>query len=230
MTGTLTTEERLERIDHEVDDVKQRFIEAMEQLAGEPAVDDTFDARLTNVLERLNELGTNLQPDDFDKAQLTSLFRSLWRARDLADAAASRPSLDTCDELLILIERIRHVVRDALDEHVTGVAEDRGVVVKDLREWLPNTPLAAVADLVGVDRRTLHRWSQQSGPPSPRLALVARLVAILRHAWTESGILAWFDRPRRDLEGRRPRALLDDPAADDALIRAARSGRSQYAS
>lgn len=230
MTETLTTEERLERIDSEVDDVKQRFIEAMEQLAEEPAVDDTFDARLANLLERLNQLGTNLQADDFDKDQLAALFRSLWKVRDLVDAAGGRPNLDTCDELLILIERIRHVVRDALDEHVTGVANDRGLVVADLREWLPSTSLAAIADLVGVDRRTLHRWSQQSGPPSPRLALVARLVAILRHAWTEAGMLAWFDRPRRDLGGRRPRALLEDPTADDALVMAARSGRSQYAS
>jgi hypothetical protein len=226
----LTPEERLERIDSEVEDVKKSFVEALERLADEPAVDASFGARLDSLVERLNRLGTDLQPDDFDKDQLASLFRSLWAIRDLVDAADGSPDLDTCDRLLVLIERVRHVVRDALDEHVTGVADDRGLVVKALRGWLPNTPLRTIAELVGVDRRTLNRWAHQSGPPSPRLALVARLVAILRHAWTEAGILGWFDRPRRDLGSRKPRALLADPAAEDALIMAARSGRSQYAS
>lgn len=227
---TLTTEERLEHIDSELEDVKTRFIEALEQLAEEPAVDDSFGTRLRSLTERLNKLGTDLRPEDFDKDQLASLFRSLWAIRDLVDAANGSPDLDTCDQLLVLIERTRHVVRGALDEHVTGVAHDQGLVVQDLREWLPNTPLTTIADLVGVDRRTLNRWSHHPGPPRPRLALVGRLVAILRHAWTEQGIVAWFDRPRRDLAGRKPRALLGDPAAEDALIMAARSGRSQYAS
>jgi hypothetical protein len=43
-------------------------------------------------------------------------------------------------------------------------------------------------------------------------------------------IVAWFYRPRRDLDGRKPIALLDDPNEDYALISAARSSRSQYAS
>jgi hypothetical protein len=228
--NSLTTEERLERIDNEVEDVKDRFVEAIEQLTEEPAVDDSFVARLGGLIERLNQLGTDLRPEDFDKDQLASLFRSLWSIRDLVDTADGSPDLDTCDELLVLIERVRHVVRDALDEHVTGVAGDRGLVVKDLRRWLPNTSLTTIAELVDVDRRTLNRWTHNPGPPSPRLALVARLVAILRHAWTEHGIVAWFDRPRRDLGGRKPRALLADPTAEDTLIMAARSGRSQYAS
>lgn len=59
---------------------------------------------------------------------------------------------------------------------------------------------------------------------------MARLVAILRHAWTEDGIVAWFHRPRRDLQGQRPIAVLKDPNYDeDELISAARAGRSQYA-
>jgi hypothetical protein len=59
---------------------------------------------------------------------------------------------------------------------------------------------------------------------------LARLVAILRHNWDEEGIIAWFERPRRDLSGRRPATLLADPNAEDELISAARSGRNQYAS
>lgn len=225
-----TTEERLERIDQELEDVKQRFVDALEQLAQEPEVDDSFLARLGGVVARLCQLGTDLRAEDFDKEQLTALFRTLWTVRDLIDESDGRPDLDTCDQLLVAIERIRHVVRDAIDEHVTGVAADRGLVLKDLRTWLPHTPLAVIAELVDVDRRTLTRWAKQASPPPARLALVARLLAILRHAWTEPGMVAWFDRPRRDLGGRRPRTLLDDPGAEDALVMAARAGRSQYAS
>jgi hypothetical protein len=62
------------------------------------------------------------------------------------------------------------------------------------------------------------------------LRVFARLVAILRHNWDEQGIVAWFDRPRRDLGGRRPATVLLDPNYEDELISAARAGRSQYAS
>ena len=40
---------------------------------------------------------------------------------------------------------------------------------------------------------------------------VARLVAILRHAWTDEGVVAWFYRPRKDLDARKPIELIDEP-------------------
>jgi uncharacterized protein (DUF2384 family) len=100
----------------------------------------------------------------------------------------------------------------------------------ELDRWLPDVPDQTVAKMIGVDRRTLSRWRGQAGQPRRNLRVFARLVAILRHNWDEEGIIAWFGRPRRELDGRRPVALLDDPNAEDALIGAARSGRSQYAS
>jgi hypothetical protein len=230
LADTLTSGERLERFDQELEDVKRRFIEAVEQLQAEPAVDESFAERLGALAARLNNLRTALEPADYDKEQLVALFKALFRIRDVVDHSGGEPDLDACDELLIDIERIRHVVRDALDEHVTGVRQDRGLVIEDLKSWLPNTPLTKLAELIAVDPRTLRRWGVQTGPPQRRLRVVARLVAILRHNWTEEGVLAWFDRPRRDLEGRRPRTLLDDPNMDEALIMSARSGRSQYAS
>lgn len=85
-----------------------------------------------------------------------------------------------------------------------------------------------LAELLAVTPRTVHRWSSQAGEPEHRLQLVARLVAVLRHAWTPKGILAWFHRPRRDLDEKRPIDLLDDPAAERSLLSAARSSRNQY--
>ena len=227
---TLTTEERLEHVDNELEDVKQKFTEALDQLDEEPAVDGALNDRLREISRRLNSLGDELRAEDYAKDQVVAFFRALFAIRDLVDQADGKPDLDTCDQLLVNIERIRHVVRDALDEHVTGVADDRGLVVGDLREWLPHTNLETIAGLAGVNRRTLTRWAEQSGPPPPRLRLVARLVAILRHNWTEPGVVAWFDRPRRDLGGKKPRSLLDDPSSEEDLLMAARSGRSQYAS
>jgi uncharacterized protein (DUF2384 family) len=101
--------------------------------------------------------------------------------------------------------------------------------MQDLDQWLPHVPDQTIANLVGVDRRTLSRWRGQTGQPRRNLRLLARLVAILRHNWDEEGIVAWFGRPRRDLAGRRPAALIEDPNAEAELIEAARSGRNQYA-
>ena len=51
---------------------------------------------------------------------------------------------------------------------------------------------------------------------------------LLAETFTPEGALAWFDRPRRDLGGAAPIDLLDDPAAHDALLDAARRGRAGH--
>jgi hypothetical protein len=59
---------------------------------------------------------------------------------------------------------------------------------------------------------------------------VGQLISILRHNWTEEGVVAWFHRPRWDLGGRSPLAVLSSENFDeDILLSAARAGRSQYA-
>jgi hypothetical protein len=227
---TTSTNERLERLDREVEELQQGFVEAVGQLQSAPQVDESHDARWTSIAHRLRHFRTELRPEDYDRNQIAELYTTLFDIRDILDSR-EQPDLEDLDQLLIQIERVRHVVRDALDEHVTGVAGDIGAVMKELNGWLPNTPQHEIAELVGVNRRTLNRWADKSGPPGRRLEIVARLVAILRHNWSEEGIVAWFNRPRRDLDGRTPLALLKQKNFDeDALIQAARAGRSQYAS
>jgi hypothetical protein len=225
---TLTMEQRLEWVDREVEDLKQSFVAAVVRLQRTPEVDESFEERWTEIARRLRHLGTELQPEDFDKGQLDELYRAVV---DLPDLLADGPDLEACDQLLIRIERIRHVVRDALDEHVDGIADSAASVMDDLERWLPNTSRNDLAELLAVDRRTLPRWSRQvRRAPGRRLQAVARLVAILRHSWTEEGIVAWFHRPRRQFDGRSPLELLDDAKFDgDVLIAAARAGRSQDA-
>lgn len=225
----LTYEERLEKLDREVSALQRMFVEAIEEVRRAPETDDSFDARWVEIAERLKGLRGDIQPGDYDKSQLATLATAMLDIRDQLDRE-EEGKLDVCDNLMILLEQIRHVVRDALDEHVTGVADDVGLVMHDLGEWLPNIPDRTIADLLEVDRRTLSRWRGQAGEPRRGLRIFARLVAILRHNWDEQGIVAWFDRPRRDLGGRRPATVLLDPNYEDDLISAARAGRSQYAS
>jgi hypothetical protein len=230
VTTALTPEQRLGHADQELQDLKDSFVEAIGQLEHDDHVDDSFHERLGVIDRRLRDLRHGLSWDDLDKAQIAEFHGALWEIKDLLDDQEEDYDLDTVDRLLVCIERVRHVIRDALDEHVAGVPEDAGLAIQELRQWLPNTSMATLARLVDVDRRTLARWAKSSRSAPRRLQLVASLVAVLRHNWTEEGIVAWFDRPRRSLEGKKPFSLLDDPLADERLLGEARSSRSQDAS
>jgi uncharacterized protein (DUF2384 family) len=225
---TASYAQRLAQYDQELEDVQRAFIKAVEHVRQSPETDDAFRERWNELAARMKGLRTGIESDDYDKDQLVTLATTLLDIRDELDRDVPG-DLDVSDRLMILLERIRHVVRDALDEHVNGVKGDTGLVMADLERWLPNIPDQAVADLVGVNRRTLSRWKKLSGAPKRELRIFARLVAILRHSWDEEGVIAWFDRPRRDLGGRKPVSLLGDPNAEDTLVSAARSGRNQYA-
>jgi uncharacterized protein (DUF2384 family) len=236
--AVLTPEERLKHNDQTVEEVKQRFLEATEngwvkavdELSRSDEVDSAFEGRLREINDRLRALPDELEPTVFDREQLHELHTTLHQIRDLMDQLSeAKRRLDTLNELLIRIEVIRHIIRDALDEYVAGVGSDAGRVIAQLKAWLPRTPQKELGRLVGVDRRTLYRWSEEGARPQRRLALVAELVAILRHSWTEPGVLAWFDRPNRALADKRPISLLDDPSRERDLISAARATRSQYA-
>ena len=230
MTATQTPEERLGRVDQELDELKTAFVEAVQALQRASEVDGSFHERWQDLRSRVSAIQHDLYAPDYDKEQIVEFYESLLEIKDLLDTSGKPCDLNTCNQLLVCIERIRHVVRDALDEHVSGVRSDVGLVMADLGRWLPDIPDRVIAELAGVDRRTLSRWKRKSGPPNRRLRLLASLVAILRHNWTEDGIIAWFSRPRRDLGGRKPISLLDDPNWEYKLIAAARSSRSQYAS
>jgi hypothetical protein len=224
-----TYEETLGKLDREVEDLQRGLIEAVEHLRNTAEADDSYEARWNEIAIRMKGLRTDIHAEDYDRDQLAILTGALFDIRDQLDQEDARTNLDVCDQLMILLERIRHVVRDALDEHVSGVGEDVSVVIGELERWLPGISDEAIAQLVGVNRRTLSRWRSQHGQPQRNLRLLARIVAILRHNWDEAGVLAWFERPRRDLAGRRPATLIGDPNAEEELLAAARSGRNQYA-
>lgn len=218
---------RLLEIDTEVEGVKAAFETAIAEVTGHPEIDGSAEKRLTEVGRRLAALKPQLEAADLSYEQKATLYAAMV---DITNAMNAAPDdLDRFEAALIGIERVRHVIRDALDEFVGGASADRRRLIQEMRQSLPGVRQADLAELLDVDPRTIRRWGSEPGEAEHRLELVVHLVAILRHAWTPKGIVGWFRRPRRDLEGKRPIDLLADPASERNLLTAARSSRNQYA-
>lgn len=136
--------------------------------------------------------------------------------------------LDAADSYLMELEAIRHVFRDMLQEHQPqALRREARELIALLESWLPRAPVGKLAELLGLSIRQLQRKRHEDSPATSREQLVARLVAILRHGWTDEGVVAWFYRARPDLAGHRPVELLGDAANERDLLMAARSGRVQ---
>ena len=230
MTATIPKDPQLRRlleIDTEVEGVKAAFEAAIAEVTAHPEIDGSAEKRLTEVGRRLSALKPQLEAADLSFEQKATLYAAMV---DITNAMNAAPDdLDRFEAALIGIERVRHVIRDALDEFVGGASADRRRLLEEIERSLPGVKQADLAKLLDVDPRTVRRWSSAPGEAEHRLQLVAHLVAILRHAWTPKGIVGWFQRPRRDLDGKRPIDLLEDPASERRLLTAARSSRNQYA-
>ena len=231
--GTLTAlaeRDRLETIEVEISDLVEPFIREVSKAATQEEVDPSFLDRFRETSRRLFELNEELHEEDFDPRVLAEFRGIIINAiKDVAEAEQDRP-LDTIDSLLIHAEQLRHLVRDALDGHVGGMGQSSKEVMESLREILPSVRQVELAALLGRSQRQVQRWATQEGPPPRRLELVARVAALLRHSWTEDGVIAWFFRPRQDLGGKKPVDLLDDPEWEDVILRAVRRGRAQHGS
>jgi uncharacterized protein (DUF2384 family) len=234
MTNTASPElERLQRLDELLEEWKHRFLKTVEE-GTDPGVarevDDAYAERFKKTIGRLAELNEQLHPEDFDPEALAEIRDIIIRwLVHLEDFDPEHP-LNEIDYFLVKAEAIRHLVRDALDAHVDGADGDAEAVVRNLQAWLPETSQSTLADLVGISPRQFQRWKKDGGKPTRRLRLVARMVAILRRGWTEEGVVAWFYRPRRELNGKRPIEVLDDPDYERPLGVAVRQGRAQHGS
>jgi hypothetical protein len=211
------------------EDLLGSFSDAVGDVVARPDIDGSIERRLADVAERLRNLKPELEDLDFDVEQSAALFSAIVDV-DRAVHAEREEDFDRFEQMLLGIERVRQVIRDSIDESVGGAETDRRRLVEAIRNALPGVKQSELADLLGVDARTVRRWGTEAGHPDQRLTLVARLVSILTHAWTPAGVVAWFNRPRRDFDGVRPHDLLDDPANERTLIAAARSSRNQYGS
>jgi hypothetical protein len=227
---TALTENRLGHIKGELDELVEQFAKELASAAAQEEVDPSFMDRFHATSTRLIELNDELHEDDFDPRALAEFRGIIINAiKDVQEANPDRP-LDTIDSILIHAEQLRHLVRDAMDGHVGGAGQSSAEVMKSLRQTLPSIRQVELAALLGRSQRQVGRWADQSGPPPSRLELVARITALLRHSWTEEGVVAWFFRPRPDFGNKKPIDVLDDPNQELELIAAARRGRAQHGS
>lgn len=227
---TNVAEDRLENLQVELADLAEPFIREVGKAASTEEVDPSYVDRFRDTAHRLIELNGELHEEDFDPRALAEFRGIIIEAIGKVEGADPERPLDTVDSLLIHAEQLRHIVRDAMDGHVGGIGQSAAEVMESLRHTLPSIRQIELAALLGRSQRQVERWATQEGPAPRRLELVAKIAALLRHSWTEDGVVAWFLRPRPELRGRKPIDLLDDPKQENELILAARRGRAQHGS
>jgi len=234
--GVLESQDRhrLVELDAEVDELKEAlddavvaFSRARGEVGNRPEVDRSIRKRLVTVADRLKDLQPEMKALDFDSEQQAALWDSILEVDQAA--RSDQEDLDRFEQMLLGVERVRQIIRDALDEFTGGGVVGRNELIRLIDQRLPGISRRELAALLGVNPRTISRWASQAGEPSHRLDLVAKLVQILLHAWTPAGVVAWFHKPRIRLDGKAPIELLDDPARERDLLGEARGGRNQYA-
>ncbi len=226
-TAVLEYRDQIARADEEVARQQGRLAELVEHgvTPAPGAVSRLRREAVAWAVDFNREVPASLPPDARDEIR-DHLLRGIETLN--RDDFAER-LLDRLDELLLSLEAVRHILRDAAEDDVGAAVSTPREVVRLLDGLLPGIDRAALAELLGVDPRTLQRWQAgEGGRLRPRARLVARLAAMLARTWTAEGVVAWFRRPRRDLGGDPPIARLDDPAAAEDLIDAARRGRASH--
>jgi hypothetical protein len=209
----------------EIDSFIGRLGEALTESARE--IDREQAARWAETVKRWALRLQANPPASLDEAAVAKLRRIILEGME-AESRLVAP-LDVLDELLVRSEAIRHVLRDALDADV-GVPEwDAQALLGRVLDWVPVATRKDLARLSGRSSRQVQRWLRDGGESTYELRLAARLIAILRRSWTPEGVLAWFNRPRKEFGQQAPIDMLGDPMFQNDLLEAARRGRAQQA-
>jgi AraC-like DNA-binding protein len=215
------------RISNELGDLR----DDVEVVAGDPklpAVDSEYVDRWVETARRLsvqvsNDLPPQLEPEAV--AEIRKIIINLLDGLERVDPA--RP-LDAIDHFFVQLEAVRHILRDALDEHSGCREDDARPLVAYLQEALPRVTQADRARLAGISTRHLQRLGKEGGTPPYQLVVAVRLVKLLRYVWNPEGVVAWFYRDRTALDGHAPIDLAGDPGFERTLVRLARQGRAQH--
>jgi len=194
----------------------------------QPGIDPAYVKRWLETAKRLsvqvsNDLPPQLEPEAV--AEIRKIIINLLDALERVDP--DRP-FDAIDRFFVESEAVRHILRDALDEHAGCGEDDARPLVAYLQQALPRITQADQARLAGVSTRHLQRLGKDGGTPPYQLVLAVRLVKLLRYVWNPEGVVAWFYRERRDLDGHAPIDLAGNAGFERALIRLARQGRAQH--
>lgn len=229
----------LDQEQQELADLEQLISNALGKLRGEleaaadnadvPAVDPEYVRRWIETAKRLSVQVSNDLPPQLEPEAVAEIRKIIINLLDgLAHVDPEQP-LDALDQFFVQSEAVRHIIRDALDEHVGSREEDARPLVDYLKQALPRTTQADQARIAGISTRHLQRLGKEGGVAPRRLVLAVRLVRLLRYVWNPEGVIAWFHRERTDLDGHAPIDLMGDPGFERALLRLAREGRAQHA-
>lgn len=220
--------QRLQQIDSRIERRVEKLRRHAVRLQHGPAIDGAHGKRLKETAHRLVEMLDEALPPTLDPRALSEVRSQMLRGMVALDRIDDERPLDFLNDLIVRAEAVRHLFRDMLDEDIGPDARRADLLTQQLVEWLPRVQQKELAEVVGVNPRTLQRWLKEGGEAPRRLEVVARLVAVLRHAWTPEGVIAWFYRRRPELSGRRPIDLLDDPGQEAELFLLVRQGRAQH--
>jgi DNA-binding transcriptional regulator YiaG len=217
-----------------ITDLSQPAAAALElqQLNDRLAVEPTIPAE---IVDAVRELATGVDQTNLRRWEAIDPHHavivlhsavSAQRAIEEPDSPAAR------DQLRVALESIRQSLAAIAEREPVGDERNRKQIVQWLAERT-EVSQTTLAELLGVSARQLQRWlstteaAKPEGEDARKVRLVARLVNQLRFVLTPAGTVEWFSWPRADLDGRRPRDLLDDPAAEPTLATIAGAMRSQ---
>lgn len=224
-------QEELVDLEHRISDALATLREELEDAAGDdetPAIDPEYVKRWIETARRLyvqvsNELPPQLEPEAVAEAR-----KIIINLLDSLETIDNERPLDTIDRVFVGAESVRHIIRDALDEHVAVEDGDARRLIAYLKEALPRITQGDQARLAGISTRHLQRLAKEGGRPPRQLVLAARLVKLLRYVWTPEGVVAWFHRTRSELDDHAPIDVAGDPGFERPLLQLARQGRAQH--
>lgn len=234
MSGLVLDPEQRElaALNQRIADGLNKIREDMEATGVDPeaAVDPEYARRWIETARRLsvqlsNDLPPQLEPESV--AEIRKIIINLLAALENYDE--ERP-FDALDRFFVDSEAIRHIIRDALDEHAGCREDDARPLVAYLQQALPRVTQADQARLAGISTRHLQRLGKEGGTPPYQLVLAVHLIRLLRHVWNPEGVVAWFYRERQELDGHAPIDLASEPGFERALLRLARQGRAGHGS
>lgn len=218
----------LEQFNEVVDLWQERVSRALEEV---PIADGEVWDRWAATVGQLARAIDHAVPPSLDAGDVAEIRGDLLAITQSVLAHDPKRPLDSYEQALLRLEAIRHVIRDALDQHLPGEHDARALLV-GLEEALPRVGRRELARLLGASERSLQRILAGRAPvePSRRLLLIARIVEVLRRSWTPEGVVAWMERPRPALGGASPLDAIDDPAREQDVLALARAGRAQHGS
>jgi len=224
-------QQQLADLQRRISDVLAKLREDLEAVASgsdRPAIDPEYVERWVDTARRLSVQVSNDLPPQLEPESMAEIRKIIINLLDGLEYIDEQRPLDTIDQFFLGSEAIRHIIRDASDEHVGVRDDDARRLVAYLKDALPRITQSDQARLAGMSTRHLQRLGKEGGGPPRQLVLAARLVKLLRYVWNPEGVIAWFHRERTELDGHAPIDVASDAGFERVLLRLARQGRAQH--